>query len=233
VKSQGAMLVALFGATLFITNPTQDDYISWLKRQVAASRSAGDQALFNFLGAPIVNASTTWENYFLFSVFTTQVDATKRVRVIGLARYFFSPLQPTPAPVSAAAPGPHLVSAGSPDHWLPEDGYVWVINPPPVGDLRVRWQPGRHSLAQPHAVATDEEERWLPEDGYVWLSDPAPPPLGDLRVRWQPGRRSSTYSHLIAAQAEGQWLPAEGYTWVANPPRQGDFRTMTKWSNPE
>jgi hypothetical protein len=95
VKSPSATIAALIGATLFVTNPSQDDYITWLREQVASSRSAAPKPCSISL-APIINASTTRENFFLLSVFSTPLDAANRFQAVGLGRYFFVPRSPTP-----------------------------------------------------------------------------------------------------------------------------------------
>jgi hypothetical protein len=77
---------------------------------------------------------------------------------------------------SGAAP----VAADPEGHWLPEDGYVWVVDPPPPGDFAVNWNPGRASRLHPHVVASNSEGRWLPENGYRWLNNF--PIAGDFRV---------------------------------------------------
>ena len=87
---------------------------------------------------------------------------------------------------NGVAPAAHIVPAAETGHWLPDDGYVWVVNPPVPGDFRVRWEPGRLSAQHPHVVAAVAEGRWLSEDGYIWMVNPPPP--GDFSVRWNPGR---------------------------------------------
>jgi hypothetical protein len=117
-------------------------------------------------------------------------------------------------------PGPHLVWNEGNKLWYPEPGYTWVIDPPPPGDLRVRWVPGSSYEGHPNIVSAEEEGRWYPEPGYKWVIDPPSP--GDFRVRWVPGKQSSVHPHVVSSESEGQWQPAPGYVWV-NPPGDKDF----------
>ncbi len=181
------------------------------------------KALFSLFGGPLVSLSTARSNFYLFSIFTTQLDANNRVVALGVLRNVI-PISSLAAG-SQNAPAPHVVAAGGEGRWLPDDGYVWVVNPPPPGDFRVRWEAGRLSSQHAHVVAAEAEGRWLPEDGYVWVVNSPTP--GDFRVRWEAGRLSSQHAHVVAAEAEGRWRPQVGYTWVVNPPVPGDFRVRS------
>jgi hypothetical protein len=215
------LIAAGVAAVLFVTNPTMDEYASWLGQEAIGAGPAGEhqlgKALVAIFGGPLIAANTERGNFILFSIFTTQIDARNRFVAIGVLRNFI--------PISGLAtagdgpPAPHIVTAGVADRWRPEDGYIWVVNPPQPGDLRVRWQPGMPSSQHPHVVASSVEGRWLPADGYVWVADPPPP--GDFRVLWRPGRLSLLHPHVIAANAEGRWLPQDGYVWQADPSQAG------------
>jgi len=209
---------------LIATNPTQDEYASWLADQAVNSGSIDKQVLekglVSLVGAPLIKLSTVRQSFLFFSLFTTRLGNQTPIVFFGVMRIFV----PLNASVTEGQgpPAPHIAPADAQGHWLPEDGYVWIVNPPPPGDLRVRWEPGRMSSGPPHVVAADVEGRWLPEDGYQWIVNPPVP--GDFRVRWEPGRLSRQYAHVVATSDEGQWLPERGYAWVASPPRDGDFR---------
>lgn len=164
-------------AICLATNPSQDEYISWLKQQV--STSAGDQfgsALVALFGGPVFNWTTTRKDFLVFSEFETNLGDGPTLKFLGVAHHFF-PL----VPLNEGHPPSHVVTTDNGGHWFPEDGYVWINNPPIPGDLRVRWQTGRFSTIHPHVVAADREGRWLPENGYTWVVNP--PVNGDFRVR--------------------------------------------------
>jgi hypothetical protein len=165
----------LTGVTLFATNPTQDEYASWLKQQAFKRIGGGfEGALVSLLGGPIINLNTTREDFLFFSTYETDIGGGTKIKSIGVLRNFI-PI-PSPAPEY-----PHVVSAGTKGRWLPEDGYTWINDPPVPGDFRVKWTSGRLSSQHPHVVAADAEGRWLPEGGYTWINDPPVP--GDFRVR--------------------------------------------------
>jgi hypothetical protein len=147
---------------------------------------------------------------------------------VGLLRNFIP--MPQELAANGVAPAAHIVPAAEVGHWLAEDGYVWVVNPPVPGDFRVRWEPGRLSIQHPHVVAAQAEGRWLPEDGYIWMVNPPPP--GDFSVRWNPGRPSRIHAHVVTANVEGRWLPENGYRWINNPPVPGDLRVVPISSAP-
>ena len=223
MDSRRLLIITTVCVALFATNPSTDDYVAWVKDTLSHSAPAGEQqlnkALLAIFGGPFVSASTQRINYLLFSIFVTQLDAQNRLTTLGLLRNFI-PLSQA-ASFGPAAPGAHVISSGTEGRWIPDDGYIWVVNPPPPGDFRVRWEAGRLSSQHAHVVAAEAEGRWLPEDGYVWVVNPPPP--GDFRVGWEAGRLSSQHSHVVAAEAEGRWLPEDGYVWVVNPPGPGDF----------
>ena len=227
VGSRTPLVIAVVLVALLATNPSSDDYVAWLKEKIADSAATtGEQqigkALLELFGGPLVSVATQRNNYFLFSIFVTQLDDQHRLTTVGLLKNFF-PL-PQGATLDTVAPGAHLIPARPEGHWLPDDGYAWVVNPPVPGDFRVRWEPGRQSVRHIHVVAADAEGRWLPEDGYDWVVTPPPP--GDFAVRWNPGRVSRLHPHVVASTAEGRWLPQNGYGWLNHPPIAGDFRVL-------
>ncbi len=226
MDSRRIFIITAACVALFATNPSTDDYVAWVKDSLSHSAPAGEQqfgkALLALFGGPLISANTQRRNYLFFSIFVTPLDAQHRLTTLGLLRNFVPLSEPTA--FKPAAPGAHVIPAGTEGSWLPDDGYVWVVNPPPPGDFRVRWEPGRQSGQHAHVVAADAEGRWIPEDGYIWVVNPPPP--GDFAVKWDPGRASRLHPHVVASNAEGRWLPGNGYRWLNDPPIAGDFRVM-------
>jgi len=212
-------IFAVLSAILFGTNPTQDEYVSWLKQRAINDEAGNEfgQALTLMLGGPIFNLSTTHKDFLFFSIYQTDLGTGAKIGAIGLLHHFLL------IDLTGSNP-PHVVAADAEGRWLPEDGYTWINNPPVTGDLRVKWDPGRFSSKNPHVVASNAEGHWSPEDGYTWIN----PIAGDLRVKWDPGRLSSKNPHVVAADVEKRWLPEDGYTWISDPPIAGDFRVI--WS---
>jgi hypothetical protein len=222
MQNRTAIILALVGVALFSTNPTQDEYISWLKQQVSTEAGGGiDGALLSSFGGPLLNASTARKDFFVFSLYETKLIETKPTHAIGFLRHFsFIP--------NAKPRFSHVVEVGE-DKWKPEDGYTWVVNPPVDGDLRVKWASGRLNSKYPHIISAETEGQWRPEDGYMWVVNP--PVAGDMRVKWTSGQPSSKYPHIIASDIEGRWLPERGYAWVMSPPVAGDFRVKAIGAN--
>jgi hypothetical protein len=113
----------------------------------------------------------------------------------------------------SAPPAPHVAAVDAQDHWLPDDGYTWVVKPPSVGER----DPGRQSTQHAHVVAAVQEGRWLPPDGYAFVTNPPPP--ANFSVRWGACRVSSEQPHIVAALAADRWAPGDGYVWITDPQR--------------
>ena len=219
-------LIAPIAAIAFaVTNPTQDEYASWLKQQAVSAQAAKndgiEMALTTLFGEAAINAVTKRSDFLLFSIYSTDLGAGSKFDAIGILRHFvpISFLVLNGAPKSNF---PHVVAVDREGNLLPEDGYTWVVNPPVPGDMRVRWVPSSRSAKNPHVISAATEGRWVPEDGYVWVVNP--PVSGDLRVKWNPGRKSLDHPHVVAAEAEEGWKPEPGYSWFSNPSPPGDFR---------
>ena len=155
-----AIAFAVLAVVLFGTNPTQDEYVSWLKQQATNQAAGGEfgRALMSIFGGPIFNLSTTREDFLLFSIYQTDLGNGAKINVLGLLHHFVPINQPS-------STSPHVVAVDAEGHWLPEDGYTWINNPPVPGDLRVKWTPGRLSSKNPHVVAADAEGHWLQRMG--------------------------------------------------------------------
>lgn len=97
MRSSSLLVLVVIAAALVLTNPTTDEYSVWVREEVQRSQPVGDRAmlsdLFTLFGGPLVNAATTRNDYFVFSIFTTTLDANNRVVVLGALRHFI-PLQP-------------------------------------------------------------------------------------------------------------------------------------------
>jgi TonB family protein len=220
----GLLFAGLFSGFLFATNPTKEDYANWAKEQVASeSQNPAEKLMVAALGGMFVDATTTREDFIIFSIYKTDPGNNAKFTTLGILRHFVLLSVWSPGTTSPAYP--HVIRAQAEGQWLPADGYAWINNPPVSGDMRVQWVPWRSASINPNVVSAPTEGRWLPADGYAWINNPPVP--GDLRVRWIPGKRSIIHPHVFAAGIEGRWLPESGYTWVVNPPVNGDFRV--KW----
>jgi hypothetical protein len=127
--------------------------------------------------------------------------------------------------ISLQSPPPHVFK-GPDGEWHPEDGYVWIANPPTPNNVRVQWAVGQSSNRYRHIETSETEGQWRPADGYMWVAHP--PVLGSTAVEWRPGQASNKYRHVEADEVEGQWRPTDGYIWVVYPHASGDMRV--KWT---
>ena len=220
------LIAMLAGVALFATNPTGDEYLVWLKSELASREKDDlDKALIMWAGGPLLALQTTRKDGFLFSFYVTEIDGYSNISAVGFLRQFVRIPEPKKEPWAAGralAGRPHVVAATSPGQWVPEEGYSWVGNPSATGDFSVRWTPGKKSSLHAHIVAAPAEGRWLPEVGYAWVI--SPPVAGDLRVKWIPGTPSPTRPHVVTSAIEGQWIPERGYVWASNPPALADFQ---------
>jgi hypothetical protein len=95
-----AIAFAVLAVVLFGTNPTQEEYVSWLKQQVI-NEHAGDgfgRALMSILGGPVLNWSTSREDFRLFSIYQTDLGNGAKINVLGLVHHFLPINKPNARP---------------------------------------------------------------------------------------------------------------------------------------
>lgn len=82
----GAVLVIV----LALTNPTQDDFVTWVKGKgyEKAGDNAGARFLTEMLAAPLVAATTQRTNLLVCSLFDTQLSPGKHRTTLGVLRFF-------------------------------------------------------------------------------------------------------------------------------------------------
>ncbi|TCZ74303.1 hypothetical protein E0485_20205 [Paenibacillus albiflavus] len=73
---------------LFLTNPTKDEYVSWMKDKSTANSGQIEKGLVSVFGNFIYGGTTTSTNLYLFSIFETKLDTDKPYRVIGIFKNF-------------------------------------------------------------------------------------------------------------------------------------------------
>jgi hypothetical protein len=84
----------LLGVALFATNPTMPEYVDWANQQVVESsrKEAGTigAAIASFASSgtkSFIDGSTTRENYYLFSIYNTDIFGEK-VSTLAILRSF-------------------------------------------------------------------------------------------------------------------------------------------------
>lgn len=82
----GALLVLI----LALTNPTQEDFVAWVKdKAYAKTDNAGARFLTDLLASPLVAATTERSNLLVFSLYDTQLSPGKHRKTLGILRSFF------------------------------------------------------------------------------------------------------------------------------------------------
>ena len=87
----GAILVLV----LALTNPTQEDFVTWVKgKAYAKTDNPGARFLTDLLASPLVAATTQRTNLVICSLYDTQLSPGKHKKTLGVLR-FFIPLGPS------------------------------------------------------------------------------------------------------------------------------------------
>ena len=82
----GAVLVIV----LALTNPNQEDFVTWVKGKAyeKTGDNAGARFLTDLFAAPLVSATTQRTNLLVCSLFDTQLSPGKHKKTLGILRFF-------------------------------------------------------------------------------------------------------------------------------------------------
>jgi hypothetical protein len=81
----GAVVVLI----LALTNPTQEDFVTWVKgKAYEKTDNPGARLLTELLASPLVAATTQRSNYLICSLYDTQLSPGKHRRTLGVLRSF-------------------------------------------------------------------------------------------------------------------------------------------------
>ncbi len=97
-NSLSVLLVVTFGIFLAVTNPSTEDFKDYLKEEMFREYKE-EQKSGGILGdllakgasaiiAELASATTQRENYYLFSIYTIQIDTSKSRKYLGIAGQF-------------------------------------------------------------------------------------------------------------------------------------------------
>lgn len=81
----GAVLLLI----LALTNPTQEDFVTWVKgKAYEKTDNPGARFLTDLLASPLVAATTQRTNLVICSVYDTQLSPGKHKKTLGILRFF-------------------------------------------------------------------------------------------------------------------------------------------------
>lgn len=84
---------------LAVTNPSKDDFSTWLKEKMqSSSENVLTKGVVSLFGSTIIENSTTSTDYILFSVYDFKLGG-KKVKIIGILHNFI-PVSSTEEPDS-------------------------------------------------------------------------------------------------------------------------------------
>ena len=82
----GAILLIV----LALTNPTQEDFVAWVKDKAheQTGNNPGARFLTDLLASPLVAATTRRSNWLICSLYDTQLAPGKHKKTLGILRSF-------------------------------------------------------------------------------------------------------------------------------------------------
>ncbi len=87
------IIVLLLVILMVLTNPTENQFIDWAMKQAENNADSKiERILGDVLGRPVLQLSTTTQDYLAFSVFTIDKGDNQGV-FLGLFRYIFIQLR--------------------------------------------------------------------------------------------------------------------------------------------
>lgn len=89
IKKIMILVVALL-VVMAITNPSKQEYISWVKEQAIVQSSSDnlEKDFITLLGSPLIDSATTTKRYIFFSIYETNWDANINFEVVGVFNLF-------------------------------------------------------------------------------------------------------------------------------------------------
>ncbi len=85
-------LIVLLLILLFVTNPNQSDYSSWVnnnfgdKFNYSTKDSVGK--LITSISEKVINMNTKRQNFYLFSIYETKLGEVEISRTLGICKFF-------------------------------------------------------------------------------------------------------------------------------------------------
>lgn len=88
MRNKFLIIIGLFSIVLFFTNPNQEDYNNWIGKQLKKDQNALIEIGVDLAVIPYVKENTKRDNWYLFSVYTTEIWDGKEVVAIGAFNQF-------------------------------------------------------------------------------------------------------------------------------------------------
>lgn len=83
------IIYAFLLVIMAVTNPSKADYVSWVKEKAAIKvNSPLKLGLNTFVVQPIIESSTTSNNYIFFSIYKTTFGTNNNEQVLGIFNNF-------------------------------------------------------------------------------------------------------------------------------------------------
>ncbi|MDP4549872.1 DUF4359 domain-containing protein [Alkalihalobacillus macyae] len=88
MRNKFLIIIGLLSIVLFITNPNQEDYSNWVGEQMKKDQNALIEIGVDLAVVPYVKENTTRDNWYLFSIYKTEIWDGKEVVAIGAFNQF-------------------------------------------------------------------------------------------------------------------------------------------------
>jgi hypothetical protein len=89
--------LAILAAILVYTNPSETEYVAWLRQRTVGGVQGGlGQFIAGLLAGPVIENTTIRANYIVLSFFETELDQAHKVQAIGALSHFFVITSPPP-----------------------------------------------------------------------------------------------------------------------------------------
>lgn len=88
MRNKFLIIFGLLATALFFTNPGQEDYSNWIGKQLKKDQNALIEIGVDLAIVPYVENNTTRKNWYLFSVYQTQIWNGKKLVAIGAFKQF-------------------------------------------------------------------------------------------------------------------------------------------------
>ncbi|MDQ0483310.1 DUF4359 domain-containing protein [Guptibacillus hwajinpoensis] len=88
MRNKFLIIIGLLSIVLFITNPNQEDYSNWVGDQMKKNQNALIEIGVDLAVVPYVKENTTRDNWYLFSIYKTEIWDGNEVVAIGVFNQF-------------------------------------------------------------------------------------------------------------------------------------------------